>query len=516
MSLKRTFSNHEGMSMRNLFVIPVSLCLILVMLGGCSKEHSPQPSNAHPENWSMASGLEGHGTKVLTSGKASCATCHGSDYKGGESGVSCYQCHPFYPHMGDWNKKGAAEFHGLAADADSLDAQCAVCHGENLEGQGDIPGCNKCHSLYPHEQGWMSKNTASFHGAFLKSVNWAVSSCTGCHGENLQGQGSSPACRTCHALYPHITGWNNQGNASFHGTYIKGQNWNLSSCTGCHGADFRGGIGGKDARSTRPTNHPPPQGWENNANANYHGAYLATLDWNLATCKPCHGDHFQGDGKAACNSCHKSFPHMDGWMNQVADEFHGAYLRTSGYRVSECSVCHGSDFNGGVKKDPCYQCHGSYPHATNWNVPTDGKSHIAYLRGHRFNLAECQSCHGADYHGGATGANCLSCHKAPGGVESCNLCHGSTVNNAPPRDTQGNTAQSVMSVGRHQLHVAERGYDCRLCHEVPATFAAAGHVYQDATVGQGDVISFWSWDHTTGTCVTACHNDPNKKYIWNQ
>lgn len=343
--------------MRNRFFIAASFGLVLLMLAGCSKEHSPQPSNAHPENWSMASGLEGHGTKVLASGKSSCATCHGSDYQGGESGVSCYRCHRFYPHLEDWNTKGAAGFHGLAVDTDSLAVQCAICHGDNLEGQGDIPGCYKCHSLYPHQQGWMSKNTASFHGAYLKSVNWDLSSCAGCHGESLQGQGASPACSTCHS---------------------------------------------------------------------------------------------------------------------------------------------------------------SYPHSSTWIIPMDSRSHIAYLRGHRFNLAECQNCHGVDYHGGVTGSNCLTCHTAPGGVESCNLCHGSAANNAPPRDTQGNTSTAVMSVGRHQLHVAERGYSCVLCHDVPATFAAAGHVYQDATPNQAEVISFWSWDRTSGTCVTACHNDPNKKYIWNQ
>ena len=49
---------------------------------------NPHEAKYHPEGWE-----EQHGDYVEKNGYTSCAQCHGQDYRGGTSGVSCYQCH---------------------------------------------------------------------------------------------------------------------------------------------------------------------------------------------------------------------------------------------------------------------------------------------------------------------------------------------------------------------------------------------------------------------------------------
>lgn len=49
---------------------------------------NPHEAKYHPEGWE-----DDHGDYVESNGYTSCAECHGEDYRGGTSGVSCYQCH---------------------------------------------------------------------------------------------------------------------------------------------------------------------------------------------------------------------------------------------------------------------------------------------------------------------------------------------------------------------------------------------------------------------------------------
>ncbi len=63
-----------------------------------------------------------------------------------------------------------------------------------------------------------------------------------------------------------------------------------------------------------------PAGWADSTNVNFHGAYIAKTNWNLKTCKTCHGGDFKGgtagvscftchtgsNGPESCNTCHGS------------------------------------------------------------------------------------------------------------------------------------------------------------------------------------------------------------------
>lgn len=101
-----------------------------------------------------------------------CATpCHGSDLKGGSSGVSCTQCHAFYPHPAGtaWVKAFSATDlppggpHALFALQNGVAKTCLTnCHGSKAT--GDFKGdnnCSTCHSTYPHPTGWKDDYTAN-------------------------------------------------------------------------------------------------------------------------------------------------------------------------------------------------------------------------------------------------------------------------------------------------------------------------------------------------------------------
>jgi len=99
-----------------------------------------------------------HGKVYLENrGKILCQTCHGKDFKGGDTKFSCYKCHDF-PHAGGW-KEG--ERHGkkfiLTYGKGGKDViSCMNCHDMNSSLRKEntgvaVDGCKKCHKLdIPH------------------------------------------------------------------------------------------------------------------------------------------------------------------------------------------------------------------------------------------------------------------------------------------------------------------------------------------------------------------------------
>ncbi|MBK9033288.1 MAG: CxxxxCH/CxxCH domain-containing protein [Myxococcales bacterium] len=119
--------------------------------------------------------------------------------------------------------------------------------------------------------------------------------------------------------------------------------------------------------------------------------------------------------------------------------------------------------------------------------------------------AACGTCHGLPPGGvhpsvsGPVPAACAACHSAviaadgsfanpalhiDGIVEvvatSCDACHGSAANPAPPRGLGGETATTARAVGAHQAHLGAATWHgpiaCEECHRVPATPLAIGHL----------------------------------------
>lgn len=237
-----------------------------------------------------------------------------------------------------------------------------------------------------------------------------------------------------------------------------------------------------------------------------------------AQCNACHGSastpapstgahipHLGGSATARalkCEQCHRvpSKPdegtHLNGTVEVILDG--GAYTPPT------CTTgCHGPGGSPAwTRTGPalgCTGCHGAPP-----PPPHPG-------------AAQCNLCHP-----NATGPTGLGIVSAAlhvnGAVEvsvpaSCDGCHGSASNPAPPRDTRGNTATSLLSVGAHQAHLVGTGFSrrplCGECHVVPATTLAAGHVdgvtqvrFSGVALAGGSVPSYQA-----GSCANSfCHD----------
>jgi predicted CxxxxCH...CXXCH cytochrome family protein len=97
----------------------------------------------------------------------------------------------------------------------------------------------------------------------------------------------------------------------------------------------------------------------------------------------------------------------------------------------------------------------------------------------------------------------------------CYGCHGNDTNLAPPRDTDGNTDTSILTVGAHQAHLESTSWHrqvlCEDCHLVPSNVADPGHL----DVAPAELI--WSalelsdgaspvFDRAAATCSNGyCH-----------
>ena len=135
--------------MKKTSIILISL-IIMVIAISCSEKNIPTDVGAHPEAWNNANSEQFHGTAVLDGGNDACTSCHGTDFLGGNSGVSCY-------------------------------------------GSG-------CHVYYPHPNGFSEISSMNFHGNYIRSelITWNIRVCKSCHGDNYEREFSGTSCRTCH------------------------------------------------------------------------------------------------------------------------------------------------------------------------------------------------------------------------------------------------------------------------------------------------------------------------------
>ncbi len=278
--------------------------------------------------------------------------------------------------------------------------------------------------------------------------------------------------------------------------------------------------------------------WNNINSENFHGKYLKAKKYNIDECNQCHGGNFEGGtSKSSCYTCHNSYPHKPGWLAKTNPNYHGLKLKSYNWDLNSCKSCHGNDFNGGTSGVGCFQCHNSYPHSSGWNQTTNAEFHGKYLHTKNWDLFSCQGCHGSSYDGGVvTNKSCMTaqCHvdanqikKSP---EACNTCHGmfkgvATVVKtwAPPRGILGDTSTTSRSVGAHQAHLVAgklgKPLKCAECHQVPAQTFVNGHLDTNLpaevamkdtlariVTGNGSIIPNPLYSFSEGSCSnTYCH-----------
>lgn len=429
--------DQHGLFVKLILMFDTTYCMKCHTVSGPTDQGGPPPcQSCHKVFPHAEAGIttETHGALVLQQGTSACATqCHGTNLKGGASGVACVQCHATYPHPSQWK---AAQQHGVFVKTTlkSDTTSCTPCHGKNLEGDTG-PSCYSCHTVYPHDA---TSPVTTDHGKFV-TANGQTACATQCHGTDLKGGLSQTSCTSCHASYPHVSGWKNpQG----HGIYVKDfLKFDSTACTACHGKTLEG-AGGPSCYSCHTVYPHDARGITPAA----HGPYVVK-GGSSACATQCHGTDLKGGlSGTACTQCHATYPHATAWKNS---QNHG--LQAIGALKNNCTLCHGADLLGGNSTVSCQKCHTQYPHPSNWK---SGSQHGAAVAENGTSACATQ-CHGADLKGYPADADvaqkkvpgCGDCHlalpHAPLGqwdhgqakvaadgkldTDACILCHGSNL-----------------------------------------------------------------------------------------
>jgi len=327
----------------------------LLFMAGCgsSTPNSNAPFDAdsgHPANWLPA----GH-MNSARSDESVCAECHGTDYNGGTSGISCTQC-----HLGGVNSVHPVEWgtsidsaHAAYVDTNGNTA-CANtnCHGTKLEGVDNSgPSCTSCHlggasAFHPVSFG-MGTQALLNHASYVMANGSTGCATSSCHGVNLTG-GIGPACVTCHTS----------------GSYP----FTATGCTSCHGNPPSGNVA-------------PNRAAAHNAVAGHFSAQVAL--------------------PADCNTCHNSagagtVKHSNGVTNV---QFLNAYNAKSGTAVRNSNgTCSNVSCHGGQTTRPWY--------GGSMDVSTQCTSCHAYVS----NEYNSFWSGGHDLHINSLGVVCTDCH----------------------------------------------------------------------------------------------------------
>ncbi|MEA1996032.1 MAG: hypothetical protein U9N45_00250 [Gemmatimonadota bacterium] len=222
--------------------LAAAVLAVLLLWTACAERKEPTIVKSHPEVWTELSSASFHGRKVETVGLISCPGCHGKDYRGGTSGISCYNCHDGPSgHPVGWTESSSENSMGSSVAKRGI-TSCAPCHGKDYRGGTSGISCYNCHDgPSGHPVGWTDRSSGSHHGAKIELQGPTV--CAPCHGEDYRGGISGISCYNCHdGPGGHPVGWTDQSNFYFHGkrAYIIG----FHRCRACHGEEYLGGTSG--------------------------------------------------------------------------------------------------------------------------------------------------------------------------------------------------------------------------------------------------------------------------------
>lgn len=172
-------------------------------------------------------------TSIALEALDACKTCHGADFTGGPSGVSCTACHASFG-FSDW-QTNCTFCHGTRTPAPNATVVLAAppkgAHGETSRSQpqvgahqahvvgggtlSDGVACTECHTVptdLAHVDGGRATPTfgpLATQGGLAPSYASGSCAATYCHGSSLQGGASttpswtgSVACGDCHGSPP--------------------------------------------------------------------------------------------------------------------------------------------------------------------------------------------------------------------------------------------------------------------------------------------------------------------------
>lgn len=121
-------------------------------------------------------------------------------------------------------------------------------------------------------------------------------------------------------------------------------------------------------------------------------------------------------------------------------------------------------------------------HPQGYARPDHPNFHGIDMKRKNWDLQQCQQCHGRDYEGGISKESCNNCHHNQNGPEACNTCHGDFNNMTrifPPEDLKENVSSEFAGVGLHEMHLASGSIGdvrCNSCHVIPQNIFSPGHL----------------------------------------
>jgi predicted CxxxxCH...CXXCH cytochrome family protein len=377
--------------------------------------------------------------------------------------------------------------------------------------------------------------------------NWnsgaTQAACNSCHlaPPGTSGHGSvtsSTNCQTCH------TGYNCFGNSLAtcqvnKSVHINGTTNAPTSCDSCHGTTGRtmtAGTFGPAQVSANLIIGVPPKDTDGNSTGALVGAHVshtvpttpAQQIFRPVLCSECHGIVVNSYVGAHTNGTTEltfaSSPSAG--LGNVA-----AAINQNAFPTPDtCTTyCHGASLTAQQKGSAtqwqwtsttsatCGSCHGASP--ADPVHTTVSKSAAA---------TACNPCHntvvntsgGIIFNGSGTSATTLHINGSRQATTTCQSCHGSGTNFAPPAATSGSTATTNPKVGAHQKHLTgttlrTSSLACDNCHTVPgAQNHASGAVNMTwntlASTGSGFTLApaagalAASWE-STPTCTNYCH-----------
>ena len=456
---------------------------------GCSEDKNLSTlASTHPSSWIEADSPDFHGKVVMARGSVSCRVCHGADLNGGESGVSCVECHLTEGgcttcHGGLDNGSGAPPY-DLRGDS-SISVTGVGAHTAHVEGtlQAAVVPCLTCH-LVPatpddsnHIESPIPDSIAEIVWGGIEAGGTAVwdhdkNQCTNTysHGNFAGGdtlnvpiwtQKNHTNCGSCHDIgdNPAQLLWKHEFHVGILGF----------GCYRCHA-----GMIDESFTITNPSLHVNGQ--------------VDTLIADQAVCDACHGT-----GAHECTACHGGLIDTTGAppyglrgetaTTSLAVGAHTTHLAGSAIAAAiACSTCHQVpettvdsahlDLGAPVRDsiaEIVWSGLGNNGH-TVWDRTTGecsgGYCHGGFLGGNSQNLpvwtgidqAECGSCH--DVEGDSLSLGLLGAHKFHVGTAAikCSICHSSVVD-----DDLKIINTSLHVNGSVQSLVADPGL-CDVCH----------------------------------------------------
>ena len=459
-------------------------------------------------------------------GKTSCLACHKDEHRG-QLGTNCAACHnenawkpaPGFNHAKtDFALRGAhikvdcAKCHAREGDFTRFKPvahdSCTSCHKDPHESRFGVD-CTRCHV----EDSWKQLKQASQERAFHEKTRYP-----------LRGAHQTVACKLCH-------GPNERMRKAVY------KNLAFAHCTDCHADAHEGQLAQNACERCHDVNGFKPARFElaDHAKTKYpllgsHAAVacnachkegknvrgLVAFHPAAEKCESCHTDPHAGQLKPACAECHQLSSFHEVKLDHDKDT---RFALTGSHKTAQCGSCHfaanakaavrykpidtacascHADAHAGQFGADCARCHTTakfnqtlFVHAPPFTkFVLEGKHEkVACEKCHataqlasrklvryRGTVQSCEGCH-ADFHKGAFGAKCASCHTPQGwgrvtfdhlartgfplegrhAEASCSSCH---------QALDFKKRLSLRCASCHEdVHAGEFGARCEGCHD---------------------------------------------------